>query len=355
MFPHSNTFRKLHTELSGLSSSAEQVQRFLQRTAPTESAMEDRNRFFQVLSQALLLSPELSDLGGRLLQTGSSINGLALFDSGCDLMFEFTGGWNHTYDYTTTRLILVVLQSLLYAKLGMKNAGFELFYSEPILGKINFRHAFPSTADPLLTYKAVTLTVNAYSEVVNSEFLGRVVAYDDRFRQVTLLLKYWHSLSGLSRERSIGSYPLTLMVAFALQQTQPPLLPPLQLILTEYSSPPASENRQSIGELVVHFIRYYVDFDYEYDCICPRSAQVQSRAVLCSGDSSSLEEETPVGAQFEDAVIALEDPLEPTKNPLVDCSAEALHDFCHLLGALAKKVTPENVVLELTRPLDQLF
>lgn len=303
-----------------------------------------------MLTQSLLYNcPELSALGcPRLVQTGSNTNGLALYDSGCDLMFHLTSGeWNDAYDYTTTRLLLVLLQSLLYTKLGMKNAGFELFYSEPILGEINFEHAFPHLADPSLHYRSVSLTVNAYSEVLSSKLIGAVVAFDDRFRQVTLVLKYWHSLSGLSRERSIGSYPLSLMVAFALQQTVPPLLPPLEDILKEESPPPPLESLMSTEELLVHFVHYYADFDYEFDCICPRSAQTVSRAVLCT--------DLP-GGPFEEAVMALEDPIEQKKNPLVDCSAEALEQFRHLLDALAKKVTPENIILELTKPLDpQLF
>lgn len=301
-----------------------------------------------MLTQTLVYSsPELSALGcPQLMQTGSSSNGLALYDSGCDLMFQLTATsakWNDTYDYTTTRLLLVLLQSLFYSKLGMKNAGFELFYSEPILGEINFEHAFPHLADPCLSYRSVSLTVNDQSEVMSSSLLGLVVAYDDCFRQVTLVLKYWHSLSGLSRERSIGSYPLALMVAFALQQTVPPVLPPLEDILKGSSPSHSERSLLSTEELLVHFIAYYADFDYEYDCICPQNAQLKSRAALYA--------DLP-GGPFEEAPIALQDPIEEKKNPLVDCSAEAFEQFRSLLEALAKKVTPENVILELTKPLD---
>ena len=114
---------------------------------------------------------------------------------------------------------------------------------------------------------------------------------DWRIRPLVLNLKFWAHKSDINdaKHNTLSSYTLTLMILHYLQcGTTPAVIPSLQNVhpnifysgsnissLPFWSKVPAftSGNKQSLGDLLYGFFRYYNEvFDFTADCGSVRSA-----------------------------------------------------------------------------------
>uniref|UniRef100_A0A915CLV4 BRO1 domain-containing protein n=1 Tax=Ditylenchus dipsaci TaxID=166011 RepID=A0A915CLV4_9BILA len=130
----------------------------------------------------------------------------------------------------------------------------------------------------------VDLNVNNMPGIFNSYLLHYYSRIDDKFPALCLLVKHWAKRADINEasQGTFNSYSLILMVLHFLQvATDPPILPNLQKLYPDFFSahlqlsdikifselptplPEAPRNTRSVGELLIAFFDYYVNFDYE--------------------------------------------------------------------------------------------
>ncbi|KAL0109212.1 hypothetical protein PUN28_014359 [Cardiocondyla obscurior] len=140
----------------------------------------------------------------------------------------------------------------------------------------------------------VDLNCNNSVGIKNTRLLYCYSKLDWRVKPLALVVKLWaqwHDINSPKR-RTLSSYSLVLMVIHFLQcGTNPPVLPCLHSIFAnkfkpdvdiyaidiheELKIPSANrlpENRQSLGELLFEFFKYYVEFDFSQYAISVRLA-----------------------------------------------------------------------------------
>lgn len=140
----------------------------------------------------------------------------------------------------------------------------------------------------------VDLNCNNAVGIRNTQLLYCYSRFDWRVKPLVLIVKLWaqcHDINN-AKDMTISSYSLALMVIHFLQcGVNPPVLPCLHSMFVGKFSPhtdiynidihedlniPSSirlpENRQSLGELLVEFFRYYVQFDFSRYAISVRLA-----------------------------------------------------------------------------------
>ncbi|CAL1688415.1 unnamed protein product [Lasius platythorax] len=140
----------------------------------------------------------------------------------------------------------------------------------------------------------VDLNCNNAVGIRNTQLLYCYSKLDWRVRPLVLVIKLWAQCQDINNAKNmtISSYSLVLMVIHFLQcGVNPPVLPCLHSMFVGKFSPhtdihsidihedlniPSSvhlpENRQSLGELLVEFFRYYVKFDFSRYAISVRLA-----------------------------------------------------------------------------------
>ncbi|KAJ9575960.1 hypothetical protein L9F63_007187 [Diploptera punctata] len=138
----------------------------------------------------------------------------------------------------------------------------------------------------------VDLNCNNAVGIRNTHLLYCYSRMDWRVRPLVLIVKLWahkHNIND-AKNMTISSYSLVLMVIHFLQcGVSPPVLPCLHemyqgkftphsdiqsIDIHEDLKPFSSENKQSLGELLYGFLRYYVGFDFGQYAISVRLASV---------------------------------------------------------------------------------
>ncbi|XP_066994458.1 poly(A) RNA polymerase gld-2 homolog A [Anabrus simplex] len=136
----------------------------------------------------------------------------------------------------------------------------------------------------------VDLNCNNAVGIRNTHLLYCYSQLDWRVRPLVLIVKLWahkHNIND-AKNMTISSYSLVLMVIHFLQcGVSPPVLPCLHVIYQGKFSPHSdilsidihedmrpfnSENKQTLGELLFEFLRYYVEFDFSQYAISIRLA-----------------------------------------------------------------------------------
>ncbi|KAK7793005.1 hypothetical protein R5R35_009606 [Gryllus longicercus] len=136
----------------------------------------------------------------------------------------------------------------------------------------------------------VDLNCNNAVGIRNTHLLYCYSQMDWRVRPLVLIVKLWarkHNIND-AKNMTISSYSLVLMVIHFLQcGVSPPVLPCLHGLYQEKFTPHSdilmidihedmrpfnSENTQSLGELLLQFLQYYVEFDFSQYAISVRLA-----------------------------------------------------------------------------------
>eukprot|EP00927_Polykrikos_kofoidii_P065809 TRINITY_DN61525_c0_g1_i1.p1 TRINITY_DN61525_c0_g1~~TRINITY_DN61525_c0_g1_i1.p1 ORF type:complete len:790 (+),score=92.44 TRINITY_DN61525_c0_g1_i1:46-2370(+) len=140
----------------------------------------------------------------------------------------------------------------------------------------------------------VDFCINNELGVRNSLLLLTYCKLDIRMMQVGRLVKEWakrHELVGTA-DGYLNSYAYMLLTIHYMQSLDPPVVPNLQELATtprhvyvdkwgsedrwetkffeDWESLPKSENKQTVGELVMGFFKFFVDFDWRTQAVCMR-------------------------------------------------------------------------------------
>ncbi|XP_040156512.1 poly(A) RNA polymerase gld-2 homolog B [Anopheles arabiensis] len=138
----------------------------------------------------------------------------------------------------------------------------------------------------------VDLNFNNCVGIRNTHLLHCYSQMDWRVRPLVLVVKLWarhHNIND-AKNMTISSYSLVLMVIHFLQYgTSPPVLPCLHALhpekfmkiidihnieMIERIEPYHTDNKESLGELLLSFLDYYTKFDYEHYAISVRTSTI---------------------------------------------------------------------------------
>ncbi|XP_053670634.1 poly(A) RNA polymerase gld-2 homolog A-like [Anopheles nili] len=138
----------------------------------------------------------------------------------------------------------------------------------------------------------IDLNFNNCVGIRNTHLLYCYSQMDWRVRPLVLAVKLWaqhHNIND-AKNMTISSYSLVLMVIHFLQYgTNPPVLPCLHAFypekfmkvvdlknieMVERLQPYRTDNKQSLGELLLDFLEYYTKFKYERFAISVRTSSV---------------------------------------------------------------------------------
>ncbi|KAJ0175917.1 hypothetical protein K1T71_008091 [Dendrolimus kikuchii] len=122
--------------------------------------------------------------------------------------------------------------------------------------------------------------------VQNSKLIAFLLHADPRLIPLSVVIKYWAKVHGLSGTGKMTNYALTMMVIFYLQQPPISILPPIAWLQRDHSYdffvdfwntgfmgrrdllPPVT-NKFSISELLGGFFEFYSTFNFDEMVICP--------------------------------------------------------------------------------------
>ncbi|XP_058121323.1 poly(A) RNA polymerase gld-2 homolog B-like isoform X2 [Anopheles ziemanni] len=138
----------------------------------------------------------------------------------------------------------------------------------------------------------VDLNYNNCVGIRNTHLLHCYSQMDWRVRPLVLVVKLWaqhHNIND-AKNMTISSYSLVLMVIHFLQYgVKPSVLPCLHSMhpekfmkiidinsieMIESIEPYQTDNKETLGELLLHFLEYYKDFDYAHYAISVRMASI---------------------------------------------------------------------------------
>nr|XP_016454957.1 PREDICTED: protein HESO1-like isoform X6 [Nicotiana tabacum] len=118
------------------------------------------------------------------------------------------------------------------------------------------------------------ISVENRDGVSKSKIIHMICSLDERFQKLSFLMKAWAKAQNInsSRDKTLNSLSIILLVAFHLQTRNPPILPPFSAILKDGSDPDSVEkslnkfvnygksNKESVAELLVTLIIKVEDF-----------------------------------------------------------------------------------------------
>jgi poly(A) RNA polymerase GLD2 len=166
------------------------------------------------------------------------------------------------------------------------------------------------------------VNINNVTGIRNTDLLRFYAETDERVAPLVLTIKTWakfHNINDAS-QKTLSSYSLTLMCLFYLQGiAKPSVVPVWQAILPDRfdTDQPVSqlkrndepkliwksENRQTIGELFIGFLKYFSkDFRYEKHAISVRTGSLIDKEEFLDNDLT----------HYGDALLAIEEPFDFT-------------------------------------------
>ena len=296
---------------------------------PTDSAVI-RDSVRQRVENILLSS----DLGitNKVLMYGSSVNCFGMNESDIDLCFESPSlGWDKFADDRCSFLVDV-------ARVLSDNGMYNIFVrpTAPV--------PFIEFVDPE-SGSEVDLSLNHPLAIHNSKLLSTYAGADPRVRKLVYVIRYWAKRRGINStyDGTLSSYALMILVIHFLQHRPVPLLPNLKKLSSdwdgknnndndvyiedqEYIVNPidksvydayfytpntandinalkkfASNNKETVGELLVGFFLYFAH-EYNYvESVVSISSHLQ--------DQQKIDRVEKFGWQSHDR-LSIEDPIE---------------------------------------------
>ncbi|XP_059309942.1 protein HESO1-like [Lycium ferocissimum] len=138
-------------------------------------------------------------------------------------------------------------------------------------GHVSGVHPIPAARVPILkvvdcgTKIECDMSVENRDGVSKSKIIHMICSLDERFQKLSFLMKAWAKAQNInsSKDKTLNSLSVILLVAFHLQTRNPPILPPFSAILEDGSDPDAvakslnkfvnygKRNKESVAELLV--------------------------------------------------------------------------------------------------------
>ncbi|XP_050087049.1 filaggrin-like isoform X2 [Anopheles aquasalis] len=217
-----------------------------------------------------------------LYLVGSTISGFGANSSDVDMCLVARSGPSYCDPRTEALYNLSLVKDYF---MNMPSTSFEQFSliqaKVPILRFQDSKHGIE-----------VDLNFNNCVGIRNTHLLNCYSQMDWRVRPLVLVVKLWaqhHNIND-AKNMTISSYSLVLMVIHFLQYgVSVPVLPCLHALypekfmkiidinsieMIERIEPYQTENKETLGELLMHFLEYYTHFDYARFAISVRTASV---------------------------------------------------------------------------------
>ncbi|KAL4141673.1 hypothetical protein QTP88_004265 [Uroleucon formosanum] len=194
----------------------------------------------------------------------------------------------------------------------------------------------------------------------NTHLLYCYSRLDYRVRPLVVTIKLWASHHNINdpKKMTLSSYSLVLMVINFLQNVEPPVLPSLQCIYgmkfssntdIEFvhmheqlpSSGWRSDNKQSLGELLLQFFQYYNDFNFYKHAVSVRMGSPIPLEICRMADSAK---NNPGQWKF----IGIEEPFEKTN------TARSVNNY-NVFAQIKEAITNSYNQLKETMSLDSIF
>ncbi|XP_014238181.1 terminal uridylyltransferase Tailor-like isoform X2 [Trichogramma pretiosum] len=204
--------------------------------------------------------------------------------------------------------------------------------------------------------------------VKNSKLIKYYLSIDSRFRHLMIIIKYWVQHCGTKSALCINNYTLNLLFIFFLQNVKlvpsiydlqrqcakPFLLNSWQVNFSEqcpYFHSDQDFEKKSIPELLGEFFKFYANYDFENNLICPLTGKSYGRDIIiekipsflfrysnylnCEKDPKQLEVFT---------AMCVQDPFELNYNvsrAVVKSHVEKFQIFCSV-GSLMVQESAKN-------------
>ncbi|XP_035777761.1 poly(A) RNA polymerase gld-2 homolog B-like isoform X2 [Anopheles albimanus] len=217
-----------------------------------------------------------------LYLVGSTISGFGANSSDVDMCLVARSGPSYCDPRTEALYNLSLVKDYF---MNMPSTSFEQFSliqaKVPILRFQDSKHGIE-----------VDLNFNNCVGIRNTHLLNCYSQMDWRVRPLVLVVKLWaqhHNIND-AKNMTISSYSLVLMVIHFLQYgVSVPVLPCLHALypekfmkiidinsieMIERIEPYQTENKETLGELLLHFLEYYTHFDYARFAISVRTASI---------------------------------------------------------------------------------
>lgn len=288
---------------------------------------------------------------------GSSINGYGC--KGCDLDLLFLPypkycnfNFKDVEDESVPNPNAVFKSQNLKDKLLLMNETFHLKFVKKVMVRkpeIFKQIIFIPAKCPILKIKFSKINfecdLSASNKLVlrNSELLGLYGRLDSRIRPLIILLRYWAKSLGFIKKNLLSSYAFCFMVIFALQNTDPPVLPSVNFlnVLAGFSSKidgwetafcvdvgriPPTLNTATLEELLLHFFTFYWNFDFVQYVVSPSMGKPWAIKDIKHSKDERLK-------SFSVTSFSIQDPFLLSTNISRDASMKTSFKSALLIGA----------------------
>ncbi|XP_076914330.1 protein HESO1-like [Bidens hawaiensis] len=244
---------------------------------PSPSAYEHRKQVIRVLNDVA------KDLYGNsascpvVEEFGSFLMDLFTSESDLDVSINFSNGllvFPQEQKRKTLRKFAKKLYSLQIKVKQTNTLCFLMGFCGLDAGRVHGVQPVMRAKVPILKFIDTATNVECDISVENSDGISKsliirlITSIDERFPKLSLLMKEWakaHDINS-SKDQTLNSLSIVLLVAFHLQTRDPPILPPFSAILKDGEDPASVENSvrrfqnygrrntETLGELFVTFL-----------------------------------------------------------------------------------------------------
>lgn len=323
--------------------SQNQLDYLIENISMSESTKSKQTQFLAHLN-FVLANSSFSELKIKAVPFGSLANGLGFRDSDLDI-FLHTELFDESviFDYETSKFMLYKLRNVLQKGMGFSQSAFNSYWFIPSrrcpIMKLEFASCYLEMVRDInrnlrnnphmatFKFNHADISVTSPYGMYNSRFLKVLTEYEPRFLQVAMFLKYWAKRANLINNECLSSYALTMMIIYYMQNTNPWILPSVQAIqelvkiqkknkketfIDKYNFSfcddptliPRNSNTQTAPELIIGFYRFYQDFDYENQAICPRLGKRVTKEEMYE-----MKKSDKIDQHFRQSYICIEDPF----------------------------------------------
>ncbi|XP_022919849.1 poly(A) RNA polymerase gld-2 homolog A-like [Onthophagus taurus] len=276
-----------------------------------------------------------------LFMVGSTMNGLGMETSDIDMCLVVRQRLDdfRNDELNNLQSIQAALRYFDYVK-----SPEIIFAKVPILRFKDVRYGFE-----------VDLNCNNDVGIRNTHLLHCYAHMDWRVRPLVIVVKHWARINDINdaKRMTISSYSLALMVIHYLQHgVSPPVLPCLHALYPEkflstskintidiQEDVPAytSANKQSLGELLLGFLHYYANFDYNKYVI-----SVRERGVLLKEECRHVC--APKNDSLQWKLLCIEEPFDMTNTARSVYNVETF-EYIKIVFRVSSKVLENSLEL----------
>lgn len=179
--------------------------------------------------------------------------------------------------------------------------------------------------------------------ILNSPIVARLLQFDARIYVLATIIKYWTKLHDCAGKERISNYAIIWMLLFYLQQLPEPIVPPItefQKRVAPYfvnnffnfafdtSYPNQTRNKMRCSELLLGFFKFYKDFDFKNNIICPINGKAFPKADI-------IEKKLPEFQRYHEILVSNQlQPMSMNKCICIQDPFEITHSIPGVIAVL---------------------